>query len=569
MFDRLRVNMTTRQIQREPLPKKYQFLGGRGLTSRILLDEVPPACEPLGAKNKLVFAAGLLAGSKASSADRISIGGKSPLTGGIKEANGGGITALRMAQLGIMALIIEGQPSPEELSYLVIGENGAELHSAAHVQGKNVFAAAKILQEQWGKKIGLALIGSAGEMQLNVAGIANADKDACPARYAARGGLGAVMGSKGLKAVVVLPATKPSMPPLADRELWQQSVKKFHHLLQTLPATAKVFPLYGTAATLEHINALGGLPTRNFRAGQFEKAHEISGQAMFDIIKSRQGEGTTTHACMPGCIVRCSNRYPDANGKVLCEPMEYENNAFLGSNLGIGNFDEIAQLNYLCNDLGVDTIETGAAIAVAMEANLAAFGDFQKAAELLLEVGRGSLIGKVIGQGTAVTAKVLGVKRVPVVKGQAMAAYDARALKANGVTYATSPMGADHTAGNSVYSQINHTDPNGKVAHSRDLQIVVALIDTLGLCQFARPAYNAAAQPIVDMINARYGTSFSNDDLLLLAREVLDTELKFNRLAGFTSQDDRIPEFMYTEALPPTNSVWDVPDEELDSIWQK
>jgi aldehyde:ferredoxin oxidoreductase len=249
--------------------------------------------------------------------------------------------------------------------------------------------------------------------------------------------------------------------------------------------------------------------------------------------------------------------------------MEYENNAFLGSNLGIGDFDEIAQLNNLCNDLGVDTIETGAAIAIAMEAKVLEFGDFKKTYELLLEVGRGSLLGRVIGQGTAVTAKVLGVSRVPVVKGQAMAAYDPRALKANGVTYATSPMGADHTAGNSVYSQINHTDPNGKVAHSRDLQIVVALIDTLGLCQFARPAYNASAQPIVEMINARYGTSFSNGDLLLMGREVLETELEFNRRAGFTSHHDRIPEFMHTEALPPTNSVWDVPDGEIDSIWQK
>jgi aldehyde:ferredoxin oxidoreductase len=561
--------MTTQQINREALPREYQLLGGRGLTSRILLDEVLPTCEPLGAKNKLVFAAGLLAGSKASSVDRLSIGGKSPLTGGIKEANGGGITALRMAQLGIRALIIEGQPSPGELYYLVIGEKGAKLHSAAHLKEKGVFDTAKILQEQWDKKIGLAIIGSTGEMQLNVAGIANADKDGCPSRYSARGGLGAVMGSKGLKAVVVLPGTKWRMMPVADQELWKQSVGAYHNLLQTLPATSKVFPLYGTAATLEHINALGGLPTRNFSAGQFEKAADISGQKMFDIIKERKGEGTTTHACMPGCIIRCSNRYADSNGKVLCEPMEYENNAFLGSNLGIGDFDEIAQLNNLCNDLGVDTIETGAAIAIAMEAKVLEFGDFKKTYELLLEVGRGSLLGRVIGQGTAVTAKVLGVSRVPVVKGQAMAAYDPRALKANGVTYATSPMGADHTAGNSVYSQINHTDPNGKVAHSRDLQIVVALIDTLGLCQFARPAYNASAQPIVEMINARYGTSFSNGDLLLMGREVLETELEFNRRAGFTSHHDRIPEFMHTEALPPTNSVWDVPDGEIDSIWQK
>ena len=570
MQEILRVNMNTGGVIRQPLPEEYKLLGGRGLSSRILLDEVPPECDPLGEENKLIFAVGLMGGANISSADRISIGGKSPLTGGIKETNGGGVTALRLARLGLRAVIIEGKAPADKLFYLVLGEDKAELHSADELKGLGVFDTANALQAKWGKKAGLAIIGPAGEREYCSAGIANADKDGSPTRYCGRGGLGAVMGSKGLKALVVLPADKPFKQAAADETLWKESVRDYHQLLNTLPPTSKVMPIYGTNSGMDFINQVGGLPTRNFSQGQFEEVEKINGEKLLQVITERGGEGTPTHNCMPGCTVRCSNRYPDANGKIICEPLEYESIALLGANLGIGDLDQIAELNYICNDLGVDTIEIGAALGVAADAGLFEFGDFEQARAYLLEIKEGTVTGRMLGQGTAVTGKVLGAKRVPVVKGQAMAGYDPRYFKGNGVLYATSPMGADHTCGNTFLDKIEHTDPDGKIEASRRAQKLFTVIDTLGFCLFVNAAVKTSPDLFAKLFNARYGTSYTFDDLLqIIGEEVIAGELEFNRRAGFQPKDDRLPEFMRSEPLSPSNSVWDVPDEAIDLIWSK
>lgn len=563
----LRVHMGAKTVAVEPLPEAYRHLGGRALTSRILLDEVDPTCEPLGPRNKLIFAPGLLAGTTVSSSNRLSVGCKSPLTGGIKEANSGGQTALLLAQRGYRAIIVEGQAPPGDWSMLIIHPDGrAELAPAGYLVGLGNYEAAARLQESFGRKAAIALIGVAGEMRLNLAGVATTDPEGRPSRFAARGGVGAVMGAKGLKALVVLPDGWQAVAP-ADPEGWKTSMQAYHRALREHPSTAKRFPELGTASTLEVVNSFGGLPTRNFSSGRFELVDRISGAYMRELILQRGGAGTPTHACMTGCAIRCSNVFPDPEGREVVSPMEFETNALMGSNLGIGDFDAIARFTRLCNDIGIDTIETGGALGVYMAAGLAEFGDEEQIVTLLEEIRRGSVTGRLLGAGAATVGKVLGVTRVPVVKGQTMAAYDPRVIKGNGVTYATSPMGADHTAGNTIAAKVDHLDPRGKVALSRQVQIASTILDFLGLCNFSRGPMEMNPEAFLGLFNARTGQNWNLAQLEQLARNVIQWEIEFNRRAGFTPAHDRIPEWMRETRLPPHDAVWDIPDEELDAIW--
>jgi aldehyde:ferredoxin oxidoreductase len=566
MLNLLRLDMTSGVVKQQPLPAAYHLLGGRGLCDRLLLDEVPADCDALGPANKLVFACGLLGGTLLSSMNRISVGGKSPLTGGIKEANGGGCTALRLAQLGYRAVVVEGQPPAGKWFYIVVGEGRAELIPAGDLAGLGCFETAALLRQRHDARAAVALIGVAGERLMNVAGIAHTDQEGLPVRYSARGGLGAVMGSKGLKAMVVLPA-RSSCTVMSDEGHWRETARKYYSLLRGNQVTSVNMPQYGTASTMEFINGLGGLPTRNFSAGQFEKAGDIGGTKMREEILARGGDGNPSHACMPGCIVKCSNRYPDKQGRLLNSPMEYENNVFLGANLGIGDLDEIARLNYLCNDLGVDVIETGAAIGLVMETGMASFGDSAAVSGLLRQVGLGTDLGEKIGRGAVRLGKVLGVNRVAAFEGQSIGGYDPRVLKVNGVTYASSPMGGDHTAGNGIFLRTDHLNPVGKVVASRDLQIFSAWVDSLGLCTFARVIHHDDPTIFPGLVNARYGTSWVGRDLEDLGKQVLRVELEFNRRAGLQSVETA-PAFLAGEPLPPHNSVFDVAETELRGIWQ-
>jgi aldehyde:ferredoxin oxidoreductase len=314
-------------------------------------------------------------------------------------------------------------------------------------------------------------------------------------------------------------------------------------------------------------NAYGGLPTRNFSSGQFEEADKLSGEHMRDLLLERGGESQTTHACMSGCVIRCSNVFGGKDGKAIVSPLEYETIGLLGSNLGIDNLDDVARLNWEANDLGLDSIELGAALGVAAEAGLMDFGDGKRALELVREVRAGTPLGRTLGNGADSTGKEFGIRRVPTVKGQAMSAYDPRAIKGTGVTYATSPQGADHTAGLTIRANVDHTDPKGQAKLSEDAQIKMAGYDTLGACLFAGFGYAVSTSSIPDLLNARYGWEVDEGILLELGRIALKLEREFNRGAGFTAADDRIPEWMTEEPLSPTNAVFDVPPEEMDSLF--
>jgi aldehyde:ferredoxin oxidoreductase len=219
------------------------------------------------------------------------------------------------------------------------------------------------------------------------------------------------------------------------------------------------------------------------------------------------------------------------------------------------------------NDLGIDTIEIGVALGVAAEAGLMEFGNAERAMELVDEIRKGSPLGRVLGNGAVVTGQVFGVKRVPAVKGQAMSAYEPRAIKGTGVTYATSPQGADHAAGLTIRAKINHLDPEGQVEVSRNAQISMAGYDTLGACVFGGFGFAKAPGAISDLIKGKYGWDLGDDALQVLGRETLKLEREFNKAAGFGPEDDRLPEWMTIEPVPPHNTVFDVPDGELDSLF--
>ena len=563
----LRVNARTGDIRWQTCSEEEQTWGGRSFIAHHFLKEVNPLCDPLGRNNRLIIAAGLLGDTPVTTAGRISVGGKSPLTGGIKESNVGGAVGKRMARLGLKAVLLEDAPDTPTPRVLLIRKDHAELIDQPDLQGKTTSETLKILRKRFGDQSGLLCVGPAGEMGLSGACVATTDHTGVQLRVAGRGGLGAVMGVKGIKVVVFDAEGAESASP-ADRAALTAASRELNKILRDDPKTENRHN-FGTPAVLSLCNALGILPTCNFRSGQFEQAEAISGEMIAELIDKRGGEGRKGLPCVQGCIIACSNVFADPSGRTTVASLQYENIGLLGSNCGIGDIDAVAELNHLCNQVGVDTIDTGAALGVAMEAGVIAFGDAEGAKDLLRQVGEGTPLGRIIGSGVVTTGRVLGVRRVPAVKGQAMPAYDPRSLKGIGVTYAMSPMGADHTAGNALETARSH-DPlsrEGQVEISFRLQIRGAILDSLGVCLFIRPAFVKDPSLAARLLNARYGWKWSYTDVRNMGLDCLHTEGEFNRRAGASEAQCDVPEFMRTEPLPPHDSVFDIPKEDMDKIW--
>jgi aldehyde:ferredoxin oxidoreductase len=567
----LRVNTRTGEIRSQECSVEQRRWGGRSFIAKHLLSEVDPACDPLGRQNRLIVASGLLADTALTTAGRLSVGGKSPLTGGVKEANVGGAAGKRMARLGLKAVILEDAPDQPLARILVITAEGARLLEAPELQGWETSPTLAALRQRFGERVGALCIGPAGEMRLAAAMVATTDHSGAQLRVAGRGGLGAVMGSKGIKAIV-LDDTGARPAKAADPKALAAAAREVAAILRADPKTDNRHD-FGTPAVLALCNSLGILPTRNFRAGRFEEAEKISGEMVAELIDRRGsaagGEARKGLPCVQGCVIACSNIFAGPSGKTTVASLQYENIGLLGSNCGIGDLDAIAELNHLCNQVGVDAIETGAAIGVAMEAGLLPFGDAQGAKDLLRHLGRGTPLGRIIGSGVVTAGRVLGVRRVPAVKGQAMPAYDPRSLKGIGVTYAMSPMGADHTAGNALETARSH-DPlsrEGQVEISFRLQIRGAILDSLGVCLFIRPAFVKNPELAARLLNGRYGWNWSYRDVQAMAVECLRAEREFNQRAGVSEQVCDVPEFMRFEPLPPHDSVFDVDLAEMRRIW--
>ena len=554
----------------------YAGLGGRAMTSTVIAKEVPPTCHPLSADNKLVIAPGMLSGSAASMSGRISVGCKSPLTGGIKEANSGGQAAQVLARLGYAAIIVEGKAADDNLYKVTVNKDGVSVAADNSLKMLGNYDLVDKMKDAYGEKVCCISVGPAGEMKMAAASVAITDMEQRPTRHAGRGGVGAVMGSKGLK-VIVLDDAGMSMRKPADPDKFKAANKAFVEGLRKHPVTGEGLPAFGTNVLTGVLNEAGGLPTNNFKKGQFDGAAKISGEALAELENTRGGEGSATHGCHRGCVIRCSGTFYDKNGNFLSKQPEYETVWSHGANCGIDDLDAIATLDRMDDDFGLDTIEMGATIAVAMDAGLAEFGDAEGAINLLKEVGQGTPLGRVLGNGAAVTGKVFGVERVPVVKGQAMPAYDPRAVQGQAVAYATSPMGADHTAGYAVTANIlgvggtvDPLKPEGQIELSRNLQIATAAIDATGMCLFIAFAIldqEDTFQALIDVINGFAGASLTADDVTALGKTILKTERDFNAAAGFTSKDDRLPNYFKVEPLAPHNVTFAVADEELDQVF--
>jgi len=574
----LRINMGADggpEAKIEPLGD-YAGLGGRAMTSGIVSKEVPPTCHPLGADNKLVIAPGMLSGSVAAMSGRISVGCKSPLTGGIKEANSGGQPSQMLGRLGYAAIVLEGQPKEKALYKIFINKDGVDIKEDNSLCMLGNYDTVEKMKAEYGEKIHCISIGPVGEMKMSAASIAFTDMEQRPTRHAGRGGVGAVMGAKGVKVIVIDDQGCAARTP-ADPEKFKAANKEFVAGLRKHPVSGEGLPAYGTNVLTNVINEAGAYPTKNFQFGQFEGASKISGETQAELENARGGEGSATHGCHRGCVIRCSGTFYDKNGNFLTKQVEYETMWAHGGNCGIDDLDAIAQIDRLDDDFGVDTIELGAAIAVAMEGGLAEFGDAEAATNLVKEVGKGTPIGRILGNGASVTGQVFGVERVPVVKRQAMPAYDPRAVQGQGVTYATTTMGADHTAGYAVATNIlgvggtvDPLKPEGQMELSRNLQVATAAIDSTGMCVFI--AFPILDQPetfqaLVDLIGAFSGQNLTADDVTALGQSVLKKEREFNAAAGLTSKDDRLPDYFKSEKLTPHNVTFAVSDEELDQVF--
>ena len=550
--------------------------GGRLLTVRLVTEFVNPRVDPLSPENALVMASGTLSGYRVSTGSRFSIGTKSPLTGGIKEANAGGMAGDSLAALGFRGMVFLNAFPKDEPGLFLLDEDGGRFESAQKYWGLNNEALAKALQADYGDHYVVVGIGRGGEQQLKSAGVAVTDANDQPFRLAARGGVGAVMGSKYLKAVLLRRGR--GVPNVNSSA--RTAVNAFNKFVAT-NARVEVLRDYGTASTVGPVQTMGGLPTRNFSAGQFEFAKNIDGDRMREVILQRGGVGTPTEACMDGCVIRCSNIFPDENGELSAAPIEFETLGLCGSNIGLQTLDEIARINRLCNDIGLDTIDIGAALGVLMEAAeqaqeipapftremLPRFGDGARAAEIVQEISEGTELGQLVGNGVVAVGKAFNARHIPAVKNQAMSAYDPRVVKGTGVTYATTPQGADHTAGLTVFAPVDHADPALAVSVSKANQIQRAAYDALGICVFNIGSTGRNPEIIIDMVKNAYGLDLSEDWLNELGCKVIKAELLFNRAAGLTKEDDRIPAYFAEETVVPTQNIWNVSQTEMDHMW--
>jgi len=557
----IRVDMTSQTAAVVPFPEAWKLLGGRALSARILLEECDASCDPLGPGNVLVMAPGVLSGTAAPTSGRISMGGKSPLTGGIKEANAGGNPGQDLMKLGYRCIVVKGQPSDSGRRYaLDVTADGARVVEADAYKGMWNYALIEELAKSYSRTASFISIGPAGEMRLKGASIACTDqeKERHPARHAARGGLGAVMGSKGIKYVAVDAGRSPVRQP-ADRKAFTALSKGYSKDFREGPK-AGMFK-HGTSAVVPVANMLNTFPYKNRVEGQSPDAKTLDGAR---IVESFAERGGGMHNCMTGCIVQCSNVVHDADGNYKTSALEFETLTLLGANCAIASWEDVADLDRLCDEVGLDTIETGAALAIYMDSGGLEWGDAEGAKRLLAEIAEGTELGRALGDGAVSIGRKRNHRRVPAVKGQAIPAWDPRPLKATGLTYLTSPMGADHTAGLIV----NPGMPQEQwVRASQEAQLVNAVCDSSGFCQFLQPNLD----DIRDFYGALYGEAVSREQIADVGWQCLEDEWEFNRRAGWQPQDDVMPACMAEDPVGPENARvrWDVPKGIEQGVYQR
>ncbi|MBW2181059.1 MAG: aminotransferase class V-fold PLP-dependent enzyme [Deltaproteobacteria bacterium] len=552
----IRVNMTQLEVTTEEIPAGQELIGGRCLTAKILNQEVSPGIDPLSADAKLVIATGPLAGTNASSVGRLTIGAKSPMTHGIKESNVGGPAGQKIDRLGIRSIIIEGCPADDSMYVLYLSPDNYSLEKADDLKGLKNNDTATRLRDKTNGKVTVVSIGLGGERRWKSAAITCTDKDGRCSRHAGRGGLGSVMGAKGLKAIVIDDKGAPRVP-LKNKDLFRKTQKQFAELVKTDPQIQEMSTM-GTPGLIDAVRELGSMPVFNYGSEPLEGIENINGEA---LMKLGQERGGSMDPCMPGCLVGCSIVFNDADGNHVTSSYEYETIAMMGTNLGITDPDVVAQFDRIIDDIGIDSIELGSAIGVAASAGRIKMGDADGVYKLLEEIEQGTEFGTVLGNGVVETATHLGVDRIPAFKGQAMPAHDARVTKTTGVTYFTSPQGADHTAG------LSYEDPlgtEGQVDRSLKMQIFCAMADALGLCILAAPSDPTRLLVYLrGLIKGRYGINISANQLFEIGKETLRQELKFNQGTDIETAH-AYPNFVREEKLAPLSTVFDIDQEGMD-----
>jgi aldehyde:ferredoxin oxidoreductase len=553
----IRVDMTNQTAELAPYPDDWKLLGGRALSARILLDECDPTCDPLGPDNVLVMAPGVVSGTAAPTSGRISMGGKSPLTHGIKEANAGGNPGQDLMKLGFRCVVVKGQPADAEKRYAVnVTADAAEVVEADAYKGMWNYALIEELAKRYSQTASFISIGPAGELRLLGASIACTDQEQArhPARHAARGGLGAVMGSKGLKFIAVDAGKTPARQP-AERKEFMAACKQWTKEYRDGPQMFK----NGTSSVVPVANMLSTFPYKNRVEGSSPDAATLDGAR---IVESFEERGGGMHNCMTGCIVKCSNVVHDKDGNYKTSALEFETLTLLGANCAIASWEDVADLDRLCDEVGLDTIETGAALAILMDSGGLEWGDAEGAKRILEEIAEGTDLGRAIGNGAVATGKRQKHHRVPAVKGQAIPAWDPRPLKATGVTYLTSAMGADHTAGLIV----NPGLPEQEWAQaSQEIQLVNAATDSSGFCQFLQPTLD----DIRKFYSLLYGEDVTREQVADIGWQCMQDEWEFNRRAGWKREDDVMPDCMKQDPVGPAKAVWDVKDEVVQSAYRR
>jgi len=537
----IKVNLNDRSHQIIKIADEVyeNYLGGRGLGVKLFTDSVSPAVDPLSPENKLVFTIGPVTGTSVSTSGRMSLVTKSPLTGTIFYSNTGGIFGFSMKRCGIDGIIIEGRS--EKPCYIIIdGNKGLEIKDADELWGLNTEETYNKLKEIEGEKVRTLEIGPAGENQVLLASIMN---DA--SRAFGRGGVGAVMGSKNLKAIAVINGKQKT--EVDNPELLKNYAKSALDKIKALPVTRSALPLFGTAGVLHVTNSLGMLPIRNFKYGQHEKAPLIGGEAIRKEILVK------TEACY-GCTIRCG-RLTEA-GNMKGKGPEYETVWALGANCEIFNLIKITRANYHCNMLGLDTISMGVTISCAMELQdkglfpyeEVKFGNEDVLSELVIKTANKEGIGAELAEGSKRLAEKYGDAETAIhVKGMELPAYDPRGAMGHALGYATSNRGGCHLTGYMAAMEIFNAPkkiPRFTLGGKPDLLVLKqnqsAIEDSLVNCKFSGYALGFDYQ--ARFVSAITGLDFNVTRLLEIGERIYNLERVFNIGAGFSNADDKLPE---------------------------
>ena len=550
----LRVNLTTGEITTQDDAKYHKYIGGMGMAYRIMYEEAPMELDPYDEKALVIFGVGPLTGAGVPCSGRMNVTFRSTWSKGhsIIDAHMGGHIGSMLKYAGYDGIVVSG--ISEKPVYLRIEDGEVSLEDASEIWGKGTFAANKWMVEQNGREFETASIGPAGEKKVLLAAIMN-DKD----RAAGRSGVGAVMGSKKLKAIVVK-ATRKKLDNIADLDALKVAAKNAMDVLKANPVTGSGLRQLGTAVLVNIVNNIGAFPTKNWQESYYDKGDDISGETLAEKYLVKPG---ACHRCPIAC-----GRVVNVNGKVVGGP-EYEPLWAYGGNCGNNDLNVIDECNMLCNEYGLDAISVPCTIAAAMELYQRGYIKEEECAGVPLEWGSTRALVEwtkrmgnpeteldwLMSSGSARLCEHYGHPEYSMsVKKQEMPAYDARAIQGIGITYATSNRGGCHVRGYMISpevlglpQQLDRTVTNEKAAWVKTFQDLTAVIDSMGHCLFT--SFAMGAKEYTDLLNAATGTNWTIEQVLEIGDRIYNIERMFNKAAGMKPEDDRLPKRLLEEPV--------------------